>query len=277
MNLWNKFWFQEGSIRPLALFRIWTSIFLFLEYWKRYWAGLTRENFFGNYFAAPYFSWLPQPVYEMYTLLLLGILACTILMAIGFLGRLPFVLFFFLASYHFFLSEFWYSNHLYLMTLVVGILALSPCMKLYSLDNWIARKLKRPWTDAHDRFPLWTQRMIMVQFSLVFIASALSKITLEDWGNGQVLKAIFQGREAKIFPDLLTLPALPDNYWHALALFVILAEVFIGIGLWIRQLRLAAVFLGIVFSAAAELYLNIHLFSYFSLGFLMLFAIGRKT
>jgi hypothetical protein len=121
------------------------------------------------------------------------------------------------------------------------VLALSPCGAALSLDQ--ARRGETFWS-AQQR-PQWAVRLLQVQMSLIYVASALSKITGTAWPHGTAVSYALRLPDLVLLtpPDWVTNSALLMNAatWGTLAL-----ELCLGLLVWNRRLRAWVLAVGVV-------------------------------
>ncbi len=125
-----------------------------------------------------------------------------------------------------------YSNHVYLLALVVGLLTVADSGAAWSLD---ARG--RPRASV----PAWPVFLLQAQTSLVYAFAALSKLT-PDYLSGLALAPFvpFQAGVALIgFPAMATIVLLLS--WAAIP-----AELVLAICLWSPRRRVGAALLGVI-------------------------------
>lgn len=124
-----------------------------------------------------------------------------------------------------------YSNHHYLMVLVVTLLTLGNCGARYSVDSWRSGGL----TTA---VPGWPQTLLKLQLTSVYGFAAITKIN-SDFLSG----VIFEGW---VNPSAIELMREYGN----LTIFAIAAigfELFLAVAFWSRTVRWVALPLGIGF------------------------------
>lgn len=114
--------------------------------------------------------------------------------------------------------------------------------------------------------PLWAARLVGLQLSIIYVASAGSKLLDPDWRGGLVLlerfhlyasQAIAAGVPERVM-DALAQPATAS--W--LAKGAIATELFLAIGLWPARTRLFALCLGTGFHLVIELTSRVESFTW---------------
>lgn len=126
-----------------------------------------------------------------------------------------------------------YSNHLYLLFLMVLLLTIADSGAAISFD---AGRGDRPSIEG------WPVLLLKLQVSIVYIFSAVAKLTPE-YLSGEVLSQSL--KRAGYFAFSTSWRVV--NVMVTLAVIAIVLELFIGLGLWFKRLRLAAVIAGVGF------------------------------
>jgi predicted DCC family thiol-disulfide oxidoreductase YuxK len=119
-----------------------------------------------------------------------------------------------------------YSNHLYLLTLVVSVLTLAGAGRGFSLDAL------RQGTDNLERVPAWGPFLIMFQITVLYAFSALAKL------NGSYLSGSVMASYLRTDGPF----AIPESWRSFQAMFVlsvaaVAVEGLLAIGLWIPKWR----------------------------------------
>lgn len=117
-----------------------------------------------------------------------------------------------------------YSNHLYLLMLLYGLLAVAL------------------WQRSGGSIPYWPLFLVKTQASIVYGFAALAKLHAE-YLVGAVLAASWMGGPV---PDRWLVPMV----MAPVAAGSVMVEVFLAVGLWTPRLRAPAVALGLLFHAA---------------------------
>ncbi len=126
-----------------------------------------------------------------------------------------------------------YSNHLYLLTLVVGLLVLADAGRAFSLDARLARR-------EVALAPAWPVTLLKLQVSVVYAFAALSKVN-EAYLSGIMLAQVIPLQAAVDAIGIrATMAAL-----SAAAVISIALEAAVAIGLWIPNRRHLAAALGV--------------------------------
>jgi len=197
--------------------------------------------------AEPWWPQLPSRAVSIYgTVWTLAALAFTA----GLFTRTAGGVLAFLTGYHVLRDQNLYSNHLYLLTLLVLLLTIADSGRALSVDALLGRA-----ASTVDYWPVW---LIKMQITIVYAFAALNKLLHPTFMNGQILFRQFH------LGPIESVQALGP----VLAALVVAIEFFIAIGLWMPALRGAAFVSGLIFHVV------ILLVSGWSIYFLSLFEFG---
>lgn len=133
-----------------------------------------------------------------------------------------------------------YSNHLYLLGLLVVVVTLADAGAARSLD---ARRVRR------RRVPRWPIVLVKAQVSLVYGFAALSKLH-EAFLSGGILSGVVGDGLVPVPESFIRFETM-----FPLALAAVATEGFLSFGLWLRSTRRLAVWCGIAFHVAIALLL----------------------
>jgi hypothetical protein len=114
----------------------------------------------------------------------LGALAACI--ALGLFARAAAALFCAGFTFVFLLDQARYMNHLYLVCLVSGLLALVPAERAFSLDALRRPDPRAPWV------PAWAPGLLRAQFAIVYVFGGLAKLN-PDWISGAPMRLVLSG------------------------------------------------------------------------------------
>lgn len=133
-----------------------------------------------------------------------------------------------------------YSNHLYLLGLLVALMTLADAGAAHSLDS---RRRDGP------SVPRWPVVLVKAQVSIVYGFAALSKLN-EAFLSGGILSGV-------VGEGLVPVPEsfIRFETMFPLALVTVTTEGFLSFGLWLRWTRRLAVWCGIAFHVAIALLL----------------------
>ncbi|HWA73366.1 MAG TPA: HTTM domain-containing protein [Polyangiaceae bacterium] len=165
-----------------------------------------------------------------------------------------------------------YHNNRYVLHLMVFLLAFTPCDRSFRAFG--------PKFDLERRRALiWAQRLMQIQISLVYIASAGSKLVDADWRGGQVLLLRYQNiikwwiERGRPLPEpavnALSSPVFADLTSKA----AIGTELFVAFGLWFARTRPFAIWLGVLLHLGIELGASVEIFSFLMWASYLLFCV----
>ena len=183
----------------------------------------------------PYFEWVPLlPPGSMWAFILLWVLAA-IAFVIGWKTRIAGAVLACVIGYSLMLDQQLYSNHLYLLFLIVVLLTIADSGAAISIDAKHADRAAVPG------WPIW---LLKIQVTIVYIFSAVAKLT-PQYLSGEVLTESLKQYGFFTVPMAWRVPFA----MKLLAIVAIVMELFVGLGLWSRRLRMVAVIAGVFFHA----------------------------
>jgi hypothetical protein len=265
---------QPVSMRALALLRLLAGPIVVLHLWP-FLADAADGRIYRDTFYEPYTTWYPELPRSLYVALLWLAAGAALAMTAGLVTRLATATTLALVAYNQFLSTTHaHSNRAYLLIVLAG-LALAPCGRELSVDAWLRRRQgKPPLPLSAPGWPLWLLRF---EASVVYAASGLSKLVDPDWFGGTVTWL----RVVRVRDRLLDSP-LPDwairllterSFHTVAAKVIVLTELFIALGLWLRATRYLAVWVAVVFHLSIELSASVQVFSYLAVAALVIWAV----
>ncbi len=251
----------EGSVRAVALLRIAAGPLLWLHL-ERFVRLMDADLYYGDRFHEAYWSWYPEVGKTTYFWLLRLAVLAAVLVSLGLFSRLATVYAAGFVAWNLWLSTTHYhNNRAFLLMILVG-LAVLPSGRVLSLDALIARRRQRPRVD---RVPLWPLWLLRFELASVYGASGVSKLLDGDWWAGTVT----WNRVIRSGPELARTP-LPDWFIDAIgnrgfhsvfAKVVIVTEVFIALGLWLRSSRAFTIWIAVWFHVFIEISAHVQVFS----------------
>ncbi|MBK9180167.1 MAG: HTTM domain-containing protein [Acidimicrobiales bacterium] len=263
-----------GSIRAVALLRIALGpvVLVHLDPFLRLVAG---GRSYDTQFWSPYWAWYPAPPRWLYAALLWAAAAAAVALTVGLLTRLAAVVTTGVVAYNLFLSTtHFHHNRAFLLVLLLGV-TIAPSGRALSIDAWRAGRAGRPPTDLA---PLWPLYLLRAEVSLVYLASGGSKLLDPDWWGGRVtwLRVVRVQDQVAASPVGWATDLLADRSFHTgAAKVIVLTELFIGLGLWGRRTRLAAVWVAVAFHLSIEISAHVQVFSMAALAALVIWAVPR--
>jgi hypothetical protein len=258
---------EEGDPYVVSLFRCLVGVLLFLSALRDGWA-VSRGPYFGDVFHIPLVPEELVPSRGVFVALiaLQGVLAIAIAAGRG--ARAALLASALIGIYLLSCDRLGYHNNRYALLLFAFLLAFAPCDRAFV---WGSRQM-----GAAAPAPLWAQRLLQLQLSIIYIASGGSKLLDADWRGGQVIGDSFLRSTplavAKGVPlELMHWLAQP---WIASALSktAIATELFLAVGLFLPRTRAFALWWGVMFHVTIEVTSNVELFGWLSVATYALFA-----
>ena len=145
-----------------------------------------------------------------------------------------------------------------LLPIIALVLALSPAGAALSVDR-LVRSRDRFW-DAPARAP-WALRLLQVQLSLIYLATAWSKATGATWDDGTAVSYTWRLEDLERFPmpDALATSLLVSN---VATYGTLMLEVAIGVLVWVRAARPWVLGLGVLMHLGIDVFVRVGFFSY---------------
>lgn len=261
---------EERETYLLGLVRVVFGVFLLIHV-RRHFRAL-QAGYFGDVFHMPLIPehWVPGR--EQYTASLLLSAAAAVLVVIGIAAR-PALLFASLSGLYVMLSDrLQYHNNRYVLLLMCFLLAFTPCDRSFRL--WGARR-----DPELRRGPIWAQRLIQLQLSIVYLASGGGKLLDPDWRAGTVLwlrvgRSLDLAQAAgHVLPEALLAVLRSPLTFSVASKIAIVLELSLALGLWLPRTRVAALWLGVWFHLGIELTSRVEIFSWLVLTVYLLFAV----
>ena len=163
----------------------------------------------------PFFPWLPVLPSSALPLFLAVWLAAALAFALGWKTRIAGAVLTLVTGYTLVLDQQTYSNHLYLLFLVILLLTIA------------------------GSGTAWPILLLKIQVTIVYFFSAMAKIT-PQYLAGEILTRSLKHEGWLAVPEPWRAPAVMS----LLAVASIVAELFIAFGLWSPRLRLPAIIAG---------------------------------
>jgi hypothetical protein len=277
VDCWNIFFFDPNfSSASLGLFRIVFGLLCFFnfllqmpraaEYFgpdgyfgaKDFWSS----SFYRNKFSL--FRYLPDHNISVY-FLLLSMMVISLFVCVGFYSRFScFLLFLGLISLGHRNSSICSAADAMLRIFSL-LLVFSRSGNVLSVDAYLSGS-----SLINDVGAPWAQRLMMIQVSIIYLYSVLSKVNnTEMWRNGTASFYIMQNRvhTANIIPDgFLTQPFVQIATYGTL-----LIEFMTSILIWVKELRPYCIVAGLMLHIGLEFCLKLQLFGYVMMVLLLLF------
>ncbi|MFY9255128.1 MAG: HTTM domain-containing protein [Fuerstiella sp.] len=268
---WNWFFFESADPANCAIIRIGYSallLLMLLVQWPdaAFWYSdsgvlpLSASRKLIDSDTLTVLAWLPTDASTIQLCYGLFILQAVMLL-VGFKSRLQAVcLLVWLTSFH-------HRNGLLLdgedtvFRIFAFLLAFSPCSCRWSVDNWLHRRLcgqDMPVASGSA----WALRLMQIQMTMIYASTAWEKLNGNAWLDGTAL--YYASRLDDVF-GRLPVPGILFNSLTALKLMtwtVLVAEVLLPLGLWVRETRRAAILGGIALHLSIEWMMNLFLFEW---------------
>ncbi|WP_317129697.1 HTTM domain-containing protein [Apibacter muscae] len=263
METINKKLLLQIDNSPLIIFRIFFGFLLSAETFGAILTGWVKENLMIPKVFFPFigFEWLhPLPGFGMYIYFFtMGILG--ILVMIGYRYRLSLLLFTFLWTAQYLMQKTSYNNHYYFLLLVCIIMLLLPANAYASYD------VKQKRTLKSYTMPQWCSYVMIFQVSILYFFATVAKL-YPDWLNGTFTQILYANKSH--------LPIIGE--WFKEKWFYIpiayLGLMFDGLVvpflLW-KKTRTFALIASLIFHLSNSLILQVGIFPYFALSFIVFF------
>jgi len=261
------------SMRSLALLRVLAGPVVLLHL-QPFLADSLDGRIYSDAFYEPYAEWYPEVPDPVYTGLLWLAAVAAVAMSLGLFARAATATTFAIVAYNLFLSTTHFHNNRAYLVIVLGLLTAAPCGRELSLDALRRQRRGRPALAlSAPAWPLWLLRF---ECAAIYGASGLSKLVDPDWFGGTVSwQRVVQARddlEAWPLPDW-AVSLLTDRTFHTgAAKVIVLTELFIAVGLWLRRTRYAAVWVAVVFHVTIEASAAVQVFSVLGIAVLLVWA-----
>lgn len=220
----------KAAARPLALARIGATAAMLLELPN---TGATLLRLADpSVIHAPYLPWVPR-LTEPIAWLLIGLwLVAGLMFLVGWRARLAGAVLTATLASVLFVDQQTYSNHLYLMLLVAGLLTVGDSGAAISLD---ARR-----AGERESVPGWPVFLLCAQVCIVYGYAALAKLN-PDFLSGSVVASYVRSEGP------LGLPQAWRTFepMFVLSLMAIASEAYLALSLWSPRRRPAAMVVGL--------------------------------
>ena len=218
---------RQASAGPVGLARLGVGAAAVIEVFEV--MPLLRRLHDPSLVTAPRFEILPTlPAAAVGLFLGLWVLAA-LAFCVGWNTRMAGTVLSVLLIYTLALDHQLYTNHLYLMALLVALLTLA--------DSGAAASFDLLGRERRQTIPAWPVILIRLQVSIVYLFAAAAKLNVM-YLSGLVLR--YQLR-------LPGLDSIPPAFFALAAIGSVLTEVFLGLAFWNRRLRPIAFIVGVGF------------------------------
>lgn len=197
--------------------------------------------FTENVLQVPFFSNYPLHSEQIATILCVFLLLSSTSLTLGFYSRTNAILSASCLSLTILIDRQLYSNHLYLIVLLLLLLGCSRCGERFSVDarNWSLR-------DNPIKVEAWPIELIKLQLSVVYFFAAITKINV-SFLSGDLLRYVFVKESSWDTLQAIGQQAEWNTCFSTLAYLSVLTELFLCFALWHKRTRLLAVGIGVGF------------------------------
>ena len=262
-------WRDElGDVQRLGLVRLMLGFFLFRQALHDVEHAATW-GYFGTRFHIPIVpeALVPSPLGWM--LLEAAMLTMGALVVAGIAARPSLFLSGVAGIYLLLCDRMRYHHHIYTLYLMALLVAFMPCDRSWARGRRFAR-------DDERIGPLWAMRLLQLQLTIIYFASAGSKLLDADWRSGAVLAdrvtRYGSGAIARGVPHWLIHFLQSPLGGHLMAKGAIATELGVAIFLWHPRTRRLAAWAGILFHVTIDFTTGVDIFSWLSILVLYLFA-----
>jgi hypothetical protein len=247
---------RQVSMRALTLLRVLAGPIVLLHL-RPFLADSLDGRTYADAFYEPYAGWYPELPEPVYIGLLWLAAVAAVAMSLGLFVRLATATTFAIVTYNLFLSTTHFHNNRAYLVIVLGLLAAAP-------------------TDR-EQGPAWPLWLLRFEASAVYAASAISKLVDPDWFGGTVTwQRVVRARddlEAWPLPDWAVSLLTNRDFHTGAAKVIVLTELFIAAGLWLRPTRYVAVWTAVAFHVMIELSASVQVFSLLAISVLVIWAV----
>jgi len=262
-------WRDElGDVQRLGLVRLMLGFFLFRQALHDVEHAATW-GYFGTRFHIPILPEALVPRRRSAMLLEAAMLTMGALVVAGIAARPSLFLSGVAGIYLLLCDRMRYHHHIYTLYLMALLVAFMPCDRSWARGRRFAR-------DDERIGPLWAMRLLQLQLTIIYFASAGSKLLDADWRSGAVLAdrvaRYGSGAIARGVPHWLIHFLQSPLGGHLMAKGAIATELGVAIFLWHPRTRRLAAWAGILFHVTIDFTTGVDIFSWLSILVLYLFA-----
>jgi len=276
---WNSFFFAPVPVYTVALVRICLGLVLLVEAFvllanvKDYLGpdGLTNYERYYNRTrrkSLSLFLYLPPGINSVYAIMCLHIVALLFLIAGLFTPVFVVVAYITLVSIVNRNPTICNGGD-NVSRIMCFLLIFTSSGHVLSLDEYFFYRNHLPAQEYIMQAP-WALRLMQIQVSVVYLYTAYWKLKGATYRDGTAMYYVMGnfGYSRFQLPGVL----LQKPYVYVLTWSVLVIEVALPLGLWITDFRYYAIATGFALHIAIEYLVNVHLFSYYMMASLLLFA-----
>ena len=170
----NKYLHEYTDPAPLAVFRIFFGILMFVSLLRFYLKGWLETTYINPSFHFKYygFEWVESLGEWNYLIFIICALS-SILIALGYKYQLSIIVFFLSFTYIELIDVASYLNHYYFISILSFLLIFLPANAKFSIDNLINSR-------CYQNVPKWTIDSVKLLIAIVYIYAGIAKIN-SDW------------------------------------------------------------------------------------------------
>ena len=254
MGFLKRYFSQNSEAAPLAVFRIFFGLMMFISiirFWlngwieKLYLAPKFHFSYYGFDWVKPLGNW----TYLFFIIAALSALA----VSLGWKYRIAIITFFLSFTYIELMDKTTYLNHYYFVSILSFLMIFLPASVYFSVDAW------RDATKRFQKVPSWCIDSIKMLLAIVYFYAGLAKIN-SDW--------LLRAMPLKIWlPSKYDLPFLGDllqQDWlhYAFSWSGMLYDLMIPFLLLWKRTRFMAFFLVVIFHVLTRVLFPIGMFPY---------------
>ncbi|MGQ2983450.1 HTTM domain-containing protein [Flavobacterium sp.] len=260
--------FREIDNAPLVIFRIFLGFLLACETFGAILTGWVKSNLVDVKFTFSHIGmeWLqPLPGNGMYYYFAaMGVLG--LLVMIGFKYRLSIGLFTILWAGAYFMQKTSYNNHYYLLLLVCFIMFFLPAHRYASIDAKLDASIRKL------TMPAWCSWIMIAQVSIVYFYATVAKF-YPGWLNGSFTHDLLERSVSD--PGLKAF--MTEKWFYLFIAYAGIAFDMLVVPLLLyRRTRTAALIASVVFHIFNAITLQIGIFPFFALSFVVFFYPPEK-
>lgn len=281
---WDRFFYSNTDATALALFRIMFGFFLFLNGISliedfHEWFGIGDNalvplqdsfNFYSNV-RINLFRWLSPTLWSAKCVLFLYLLT-SISVMIGFKTRISTLVCFILMVSMQNRNYAILNSGDTLMRCMLFLMIFAPTHVKYSVDSYLEAKKGTPFGD---QIPIFTVRLMQLQFSLVYLATTLFKLKGYDWVDGTAVyyTSRLVNFQRVVLPIVFDFPSLVKFFtWSALFI-----EFSMGTLVWFKELRIPVLLAGLLLHLGIEISMSIGFFEWVMIAAYILFLEPKEV
>lgn len=236
---WNRFWFEPVSTAPLAVFRIVFGLIVFfwtLSLLPELSPFFTRTGIFPrepNYSGGAWGLFGTFPSKTAVLIVWAVLLVASIALVLGLFSQLAAAVVFVAVLSFERRNPYVFNSGDGLLRILALYLIFAPSSASLSLPS-LLRDRGKPWTFAAR--PAWPVRLLLIQFSAVYLFAVWAKVRGITWNNGTAVSIALRITDLERFP-------VPGFITHSLLLTNLLTfgtlaiELSLAILVWNRKLR----------------------------------------